>query len=357
MTTARRLSTRLLLGPGDVPPSRPDFEVVGVLNPGVERAGDEVVMLVRVAERPVETRPGFTGLPRWDPSDGLTVDWTPDDGLEVLDPRVVKRKADGLVRLTFISHLRVVRCGDGLAVREVTDVTFRPGSECEEFGVEDPRITRIDGRYWVTYVAVSRHGPATALAVTDDFRTFERRGIIFCPENKDVVLFPGRVDGAYAALHRPVCGTPFTRPEMWVARSPDLVSWGPHRPLRLGDAAWQTGRVGAGAPPIRVDGGWLEIYHGNRQSTRPGEVGVYSGGALLLDADDPAVVLARTPEPFLVPEAGFEVDGFVPNVVFPTGVVRADDRLLIYYGAADSGTAVAEFSEAELLGSLAPARP
>jgi len=90
--------------------------------------------------------------------------------------------------------------------------------------------------------------------------------------------------------------------------------------------------VGAGPPPVRVPGGWLAIYHGNRQPTRPGEVGAYYAGALLLDADDPARVLRRTPEPFFVPEADFEVAGFVPNVVFPTGVVQDGETLLVYYG-------------------------
>ena len=165
----------------------------------------------------------------------------------------------------------------------------------EEFGVEDPRITPLDGRFYFTYVAVSRHGPATALASTADFRTFERHGVIFCPENKDVVLFPEQIGGAYAALHRPVCGTPFTRPEMWVARSPDLIHWGAHAPLTVAGGEWQSGRVGAGPPPIRVPDGWLAIYHGNRHPTRPGEVGAYYGGAVLLDPDDPARVLRRTP--------------------------------------------------------------
>ena len=351
--SAPRLATWLLLRPGDVPASREDFEVVSVFNPGAVRQEDgEVVLLVRIAERPRERRPGLTGLPRWDPTEGLTVDWVPDAELDPIDPRVVRRKADGLVRLTFTSHLRVVRCGDGRAVREITDVTFRPQAEVEEFGVEDPRITPLDGRFYFTYVAVSRHGPATALASTTDFRMFTRHGVIACPENKDVVLFPERVGGSYAALHRPVCGTPFTRPEMWVARSPDLLHWGDHTPLAVGDGAWQSGRVGAGTPPLRVADGWLEIYHGNRQPTRPGEVGIYYGGALLLDPDDPARVLRRTPEPFFHPEADFEVHGFVPNVVFPTGVVRDGDSLLVSYGAADAFTAVAEFSERALLDSL-----
>src|SRR4051812_29299045 len=102
--TIRRLSTRLLLRPEDVLPSRDEFEVVGAFNPGAVRAADEVVVLVRVAKRPRERRPGFTGLPRWDPACGLTVDWVPDAELIPVDPRVVRRKADGLVRLTFISH-------------------------------------------------------------------------------------------------------------------------------------------------------------------------------------------------------------------------------------------------------------
>ena len=165
----------------------------------------------------------------------------------------------------------------------------------EEFGVEDPRITALDGRYYFTYVAVSRHGAATALASTTDFRDFERHGIIFCPENKDVVLFPEKVEGEFVALHRPNAATPFCRPEMWVARSPDLVRWGRHECLHGGDAEWETGRVGAGTPPVRVEGGWLEIYHGNRQPTRPGEVGRYSTGLLLLDHDNPARILAAPP--------------------------------------------------------------
>ena len=214
------------------------------------------------------------------------------------------------------------------------------------------RITAIGNRFWITYVAVSRHGAATALASTTDFRTFERHGIIFCVENKDVVLFPEPIGGEYAALHRPNGATPFTRPEMWVARSPDLHSWGRHQPLSWGAEVWETGRVGAGPPPIHAPEGWLLIYHGNRRPERPGAVGVYSAGAILLDQEDPAHILKRTSQPFFTPTTDFERNGFVPDVIFPTGIVEAGDSLLIYYGAADACTAVVEFSRAELLGSL-----
>jgi predicted GH43/DUF377 family glycosyl hydrolase len=280
------------------------------------------------------------------------IDWVPDLELESLDPRVVRRKADGLVRLTFTSHLRVVLCGSGRATRTIMDATFRPQGELEEFGVEDPRITPLNGRFYFTYVAVSRHGPASALASTHDFRTFERHGVVFCPENKDVVLFPETIGGAYAAVHRPVCGTLFTRPELWVATSPDLIHWGAHVPLAVAGGEWQSGRVGAGTPPVRVLGGWLAIYHGNHHKTGPGEVGAYCAGAILLDADDPATVLRRSPRPFFVPEADFEVAGFVPNVVFPTGVVQDGEAVLVYYGAADTFTAVAEFSVRDLLDAM-----
>ncbi len=351
MSLERHL-TKLLLRPEDVPPSRADFEVLSVFNPGAVRVGNEVVLLVRVAERPRERRPGWTALPRWDVAEGLTIDWVPEDSVDLLDPRVVRRKVDGLLRLTFISHLRVVRCGDGRAVSEITDVTIHPTCEVEEFGVEDPRITPIDGRYYITYVAVSRHGPATALLSTDDFVAFERHGVIFCPENKDVILFPERIGGHFAALHRPVCGTPFTRPEMWFARSPDLLHWGNHEPLAIGGKSWQSGRVGAGPPPIRVEGGWLEIYHGNHQPTRPGEVGAYRAGAILLDLENPSRVIRQTSAPFFSPEEPFEKEGFLPNIVFPTGIVRDGESLLVYYGATDAFTAMVEYSERELLGLL-----
>ncbi|HKM54384.1 MAG TPA: glycosylase, partial [Isosphaeraceae bacterium] len=130
----KRLYERLLLHPSDLKSSRDDFEVVGVFNPGAVRVGDEVTLLVRVAEQPREHKEGYTGLPRWNNHGELAIDWVDNQELEPVDPRVVRRKADGLVRLTFTSHLRVVRCGDGRSVQEITDARFLPGCELEEFG-------------------------------------------------------------------------------------------------------------------------------------------------------------------------------------------------------------------------------
>jgi predicted GH43/DUF377 family glycosyl hydrolase len=344
----QRLHQQLLIRPEDVQPSNPSRQVIGTFNPGACEHDGEVVLLVRVAERPVERREGYTALPRWE-GEQVVTDWVDDDDLELLDPRVVRRRADGLLRLTFTSHLCVVRSRDGRNIEQWNGARLYPRESWEEYGIEDPRIVRIGDRYWITYVAVSRHGAATALASTEDFLTFERHGIIFCPENKDVVLFPERIEGQCVALHRPVSAHPFCRPEMWLARSPDLFSWGSHQPLYGGSAEWETDRVGAGAPPLRTKAGWLEIYHASRCSESDGEVGAYVAGAMLLDLDDPARVTARSRDPILEPDASYELSGFVPQVVFPTGIVARDNIVQLFYGAADTCTALVEFHLNELL--------
>jgi len=344
-----------LLRPGDIKPSRDDMEVVGVFNPAAVAIsnGDEVVLLVRVAERPRERRTGWTALPRWDTAAGeIVIDWLREDEITLVDPRIVQQNSTGLWRLTFTSHIRVVHSPDGRSIGSTDGPFFVPQTPYEEFGVEDPRLTPLDGRFHFTYVAVSRHGTATALASTSDFKTFERHGIIFCPENKDVVLFPERIGGQYVALHRPATRSPFCVPEMWLARSTDLLHWGGHAHFLGGAGGWDTGRIGAGPPPVRTPAGWLQTYHGNQREAQAGVVGAYAAGALLLDLEDPGRVIGRSAEPIIVPQAEHELVGFVPNVVFPTGVVVRGDRLLLYCGAADAATGVVELSCDDVLSSL-----
>ena len=339
---------QLLIRPADVAPSHEDWEVIGTFNPGAAKTDDGVVLLVRVAERPRPQRPGFTGLPRWEAGRGIVIDWIANEALEWVDPRVVRCKADGLVRLTFTSYLKVFRSADGINFVSHGDPDFLPESPLEEFGVEDPRITPLDGRFYITYVAVSRHGVTTALASTEDFQSFSRQGVIFGPENKDVVLFPERIGDLYVALTRPSGGAGFARPEMWLAKSPDLIHWGQHQHLLGVGATWDSGRIGAGPPPLRVEDGWLVLYHGNRRPREPGDVGEYSADAMLLAHDDPSCILRRRESPLLSPQADFEREGFVPGVVFPTGIVADDASLLVYYGAADTSTAVVRLSRDEV---------
>lgn len=331
-----------LLRPADVPASRPEFEVLGTFNPAAVAHNDSAVLLVRVAERPLGGTSDRVPLPRYEDGE-LTVDWFAANALEQTDRRVARVHGAGAARLTSVSHLRVVHVRRDHVVERLGPAIM-PQGECEEFGIEDPRITHIGSRYYITYVAVSRHGAATALMSTTDFEEFERHGVIFPTENKDVVLLPEPIGGLFVAIHRPVCSIPFTQPEMWLAYSPDLVHWGDHRPLYRGQATWETGRVGAGAPPLHTPRGWLELYHGNRRPTERGDIGAYCAGALVLDLEDPTRIVQVAQHPVLEPTEPYERDGFVPNVVFPGGIIPWGDRVAVYYGAADESTAVAEIS-------------
>lgn len=348
-----------MLAPADVPPSNDQLEVVGVFNPGVIATGDrdEVVLLVRVAERPRESRPGFFPLLYWNTDRGeIVIDWVSNREWEQPEPRIIRRKSDGIWRLTFTSHLRVMTSRDGRTVDNLDGPRLLPRTSLEAFGTEDPRITRIDDTFYITYVAMSAHGPATALASTQDFTTFERHGIIFCPENKDAVLFPERIKGQYVALHRPAPHAPFNLPEMWLARSTDLLHWGSHEFFLGGGGGWDDGRVGGGTPPVRTPDGWLAIYHGKQQDPAAGVVGAYAAGAILLDLNDPRRLVAHTPQPILTPTALHEREGFVPNVVFPTGIVPVGDRFRIYAGAADTAISLIEVDWPELRAALQPVK-
>ncbi len=351
----QRLKQRLLVKPGDIAPSDEGLEVIGTFNPGATEHQGAVLLLIRVAERPLEQREGYTALPRWEAGRVVT-DWIANDQIELLDPRLVKLRRDGLLRLTFTSHLCLVRIRDGQGVDFADARRLFPIHRWEEYGIEDPRIVKLDDRYWITYVAVSRHGAATALASTEDFISFERHGIIFCPENKDVILFPNKIAGQYVALHRPTTAHPFCRPEMWLAYSPDLVCWGKHQPLHGGSSNWENDRVGAGVPPIKTQAAWLEIYHASRRADLSGEVGTYAAGAMLLDLNDPSRVISHSIKPLWEPEVDYERSGFVPRVVFPTGAVERNGVLQIYYGAADTFTAMVEMRLEDVLASCSVER-
>jgi predicted GH43/DUF377 family glycosyl hydrolase len=232
-----------------------------------------------------------------------------------------------------------------------------PAGRYEAFGVEDPRLTRIDDRCYFTYVAVSEYGVVTSLASTVDFKSFQRHGIIFCPDNKDVVLFPEKIDNQYVALHRPSTQGSFGIPEIWIARSLDLTHWGSHQRLLGAEVAWATAKIGGGTPPIRTNRGWLTLFHGHAKpdESGTGRVGQYAAAALLLDLEQPERVIGFSPQPVMAAEQPFERTGFLPDIVFPTGLVRHEDRLLVYYGAADTATGVAQYSLSDLLASVTSA--
>ena len=348
-----RAAANPILTPAMVAPSRPDLEVVGVFNPGVTRHQSEVLLLLRVAEAPIRSSAAEAAAPVYNAATGrLDVHRWPAGtrGLDVSDPRMVV--VDGTTWLTSMSHLRVARSGDGIHFDVEPAPALSPATGLESFGIEDPRITSIGDTYWINYTAVSAHGISTALASTRDFRAFERHGIIFPPPNRDVTIFPERIGGRFAALHRPM-PEGLGEPAIWIAWSSDLRSWGDHHVVATArPGRWDDGKVGGGAVPFRVTSGaydgWLAVYHGVTRSPL-----TYSLGALLLDPRDPRRVLARSRDPILRPEAPYEREGFFGGVVFTCGLLVEEDRVRVYYGAADGVTAVADLSLVEILGGLA----
>lgn len=341
-----RFDENPLIRPVDVPPSRPDFEVVCAFNAGAIRFGDEILLLLRVAERP-KAEPGLAVSPilnREDPARGIELlrVRTDDPDYEAIDSRVFNYR--GKPYLTSISHLRAARSRDGRNFEIDKKPAMLPEVQVEEYGIEDPRITRLGEEYYINYSAISRMGVATGLAVTRDFQRYERRGIIFVPDNRDVTIFPEQIGGQYVCHHRPSSGM-FHQADMWYAASPDLLHWGNHRLVATTRTGlWDGWRIGGGAVPFKTDRGWLAVYHGADADQR------YCLGTMLVESDRPDRIVARSSQPILSPDAPYEREGFFGNVVFTCGTVAEDDgRVLIYYGAADECIAGAETTVGDLL--------
>jgi beta-1,2-mannobiose phosphorylase / 1,2-beta-oligomannan phosphorylase len=392
MNLGRRLAENPILTAHDVKPSLPTLEVVSVFNAAVARVGDEIILLLRVAERPrTDVRPGPEALtldldqphPILHPLPAryrdqeligmcfldsrsmppqVVVAYIPTDlpGLDLRDPRSIRyRNNTGFLRmanegyidfLAQISHLRVARSRDGVHFVVDEQPAIAPFTEMEEYGVEDPRATLIDGVWHITYVSVSRWGITTSLATTTDFRTFEREGLIFLPDHKDVVLFPKAIGGQYVALTRPMPQS-FSRIfGIWIAFSDDLQHWGGHETLALPRwGYWDELRTGASAVPFLTEHGWVELYHGVDRNT------TYAMGALLLDPDDPRRVIARSPTPIHEPTEPYERMGLFNDTVFSCGHLDlGDGTIRMYYGAADSVIAAADFAVDDIVRSLEP---
>lgn len=268
------------------------------------------------------------------------------DGQTLLLARVEDR--------TGISHLTAARSQDGVTAWRIDpQPTFAPEPTNypeEEWGVEDARIVYLPEleQYAVTYTAYSPRGPLVSLALTRDFKSFERRGIIMEPEDKDAAFFPCRFGGKWALIHRPV--PPGSTADIYISFSNDLKQWGDRKLLMASRRGnwWDANKIGLCSPPIQTREGWLMTYHGVRVT---GAGVIYRMGLALLDLEDPTRVIRRSDEWVMSPREEYEIIGDVGYVVFPCGQVVDDAtaKIRLYYGAADSSIAVAHSNINETL--------
>lgn len=346
-----RFEENPVITPSDVKPYHDGFEVIGAFNAGVAEYNGEVLLLMRVAERPLSEKENIVKVPIVDPqTKELKIKEFSqlDPNYDFSDPRMVrsKNKLEGFSYLTSLSYVRIARSRDGKQFQVDDEPFLYPYNEYQNFGIEDARCTKIDDTYYIDFTSVSEKGVAVSLVATKDFITIEDKGIIFAPENKDVVLFPEKIHDSYYALHRPVLKS-VGNYDIWIAGSPDTVHWGNHKHL-LGvrENSWDEERIGAGLTPIKTSEGWLVLYHGASHQSR------YCMGAALLDLNDPSKVLLRSKSPIMQPEEEYEKNGFFNEVVFGCGAIEKDGVLYMYYGVADTSVAGCEMSIQDILDHL-----
>lgn len=305
-----------------------------------------------------------------------------EDGVFYLYYRAAGNDWDHLI------HIGLATSTDGVHFTRQSDrPVFSPQRGSFDGGcAEDPRIVTIDGVHYMTYAyrpnppgqywlrktdpiqayGVSPNAPSalvhnttsTALAILESKTNLIRLGRITRSDvdDRDVILFPEKIGGKYCRLSRPVAwrGEGFENPQpaIWINFSDSLMDWdeGKTTLLMKAEAEWEQKKIGASTPPIRTDKGWLLLYHGVDFS---GKKGIYRVGAALLDLNDPSIVLARTRDWIMEPEAAYETAGIYNGCVFPTGVAVVDGVLHIYYGCADQYCCLATCSLNELVDHVA----
>lgn len=351
---------RIVFSPRDVDLSRSPLAgqlpaetyVLGAFNPGLTRLPNgNLLIMVRVAEalrQPVED--GHIRAIRW--ADGRYVlDAHPLDGVDTDDPRSFRLRdeqvpAMGLTSLSWL--LPVELSADGLEVVHVDyDRAIAPAASYQCYGIEDPRISRIGERWWMTVCSVSPERLGTSLYSSADARDWRLEGLVLDHQNKDMLLFQGLVDGRYWAQTRPLGDSYFAYPPgaEWragpsinLATSPDALHWRPHGEpgLRPHAATVATARMGGGAPPVRTAKGWLSLWHGVEPG---GKVGIYRTYWSMLDAAEPWRALPTDHDPLIAPSPAltepFAELMYLSDIVFTTGLVEHQGGFIVASGEAD----------------------
>ncbi|MBU0714237.1 MAG: glycoside hydrolase family 130 protein [Verrucomicrobia bacterium] len=252
-----------------------------------------------------------------------------------------------------LSSLGLAWSDDGIHFEVERKPAMLPGNRShlerwEQLGISDPRITKIGNTYYINYTGYSDLGVHPLLAKTHDFKTFKRITLLSLPDNRNVVLFPEKINGQYVRLDRPMAESHHGSNGIWISTSPDLIHWGNHDYI-MGPRTchWDCLKVGPGVPPIKTKKGWLEIYHGVRKFG----AGHYRIGCVLLDLKHPAKVLGRAIPYILSPVQLYERVGDVGNVIFINGAVLESDNktLRLYYAGADSCMCLAYANVGELV--------
>jgi len=240
----------------------------------------------------------------------------------------------------YINRLGYAVSKDGIHFNRLEQPILSNDTEQEARGPEDPRIVKIAGTFYMMYTGYGGRFPEDfriCLATSKNLIDWERQGIVLDEPNKDASLFPEKIKGKYVMFHR-------REPDIWIAYSDDLKTWYDHKIIMkpITDSDWEYNKVGIAGPPIKTEQGWFLIYHGT--SNEKG----YCLGAALLDLDDPSKVLARQAEPILEPELDWEINGYIPKVVFSCGQVEIGDRIMVYYGGADTVIGVAGIDKKDI---------
>lgn len=216
------------------------------------------------------------------------------------------------------------------------------GKPCDSNWQYDPRVIKVEDKYYVVWCDEFANMAALGVAITQDFKTFVKVKRPFLPFNRNGVLFPKKINGYYAMLNRPSDGHHTNFGDIYISYSPDMKFWGMHDCVakRGGAEWWRAIKIGAGPVPIETDEGWLIFTHGVGDCCNGY---IYSIGAMVLDKDDPSKVKYDCSPYLLTPEAPYETTGFTNNVVFPTCCLydKETGRIAIYYGAADTYTCLA----------------
>ncbi len=328
--------------------------VLGAFNPGLCRLPNgNLLLMVRVAEaltNPVVNN--HAHCIRWDNEKGYVTDAWPLEKVNMSDPRKFKINAYGfgVYALTSLSWLLPVELTpDGSAIKHIHyDKIIAPQQSNQEYGIEDPRISLLDGKYYMTTCCVSAERHSTMLYVSQDGLNYSCLGIILDHQNKDMLLFEGKINNQYYALTRPLGECYFASAPasefhpgaaVQMASSPDLLHWKPKdQPfLRTTRSSSSNVKIGGGTPPVLTDDGWLMLYHGVENK---GEVGIYRTFWALLDKNDPIEILRLEDgaplleaNPYLTVDIGQQV--YLKDVVFTTGIAVHGDNFIIASGELD----------------------